>query len=122
MRSKFTALIGASESSELIDVKFTVYVILTLFLCLTDAIMTLALLRMGAWEANPVMRAALEIGPKFFIFAKYFLTASGLIFLIRNSRIRIFFGMISLEEIAGGLILFYEGLIIYEVTIYHLMR
>jgi len=78
MRSKLTALIGASESSELIDVKFTVYVVLTLFLCLTDAILTLALLRMGAWEANPIMRAALEMGPKFFILAKYFLTASGL--------------------------------------------
>lgn len=122
MRRKFTALIGTSESSELIDVKFTIYVFLTLFLCLTDAVMTLSLIEMGAWEANPVMRSALEIGPKFFIFAKYFLTASGLIFLIRNSRLRIFKGMISLEEIAGALLLFYEGLIIYEVTIYQLMK
>jgi len=122
MRMRLTALIGASESSELIDIKFTVYVVLTLFLCLIDAIMTLALLRMGAWEANPIMRYAIEMGPRFIIFAKYFLTASGLIFLIRNSRIRVFFGMISLEEIAAALILFYEGLIIYEVTIYQLMR
>lgn len=122
MRKKFTALIGASESSELIDVKFTVYVFLTLFLCLTDAVLTLSLLEMGAWEANPVMRYALEMGPKFFIFAKYFLTASGLIFLIRNSRLRIFNGAISLEEVAGALLLFYEGLIIYEVAIYQLMK
>lgn len=122
MRTRLTALIGASESSELIDVKFTVYVFLTLFLCLTDAIMTLSLLRMGAWEANPIMRHAIEMGPGFFVFAKYFLTASGLIFLIRNSRLRIFKGIISLEEIAAALILFYEGLIIYEVAIFQLMQ
>lgn len=120
MKVKLNTLIGASESSELIDVKFTVYVFLTLFLCLIDAVMTMALLRLGAWEANPVMRYALEMGPVFFIFAKYFLTASGLIFLIRNSQIRIFNDLVSLEEIAAALILFYEGLIIYEVTIYQL--
>jgi hydrogenase expression/formation protein HypC len=77
---------------------------------------------MGAWEANPLMRQALSMGHEFFFFSKYFLTASGLLFLLTNAEKRIFKGIFSLEEIITAVVLFYEGLVIYEVTLYYLYK
>ena len=51
-----------------------------------------------------------------------FLTAGGLLFLLWNGKKRVFGGVFSLEEIAGGMVLFYEGLVIYEITVYHVIR
>jgi len=54
--------------------------------------------------------------------SKYFLTAFGLLFLFLNGKKRIFGGLLMVEEIAGGIVLFYEGLVIYEIAIYHIIR
>ena len=104
-----------------VDSKFTSQLLLILALSLLDAVLTLQLVPKGAWEANPMMRYALEIGPVFFIMAKYFLTAAGFLFLIRNAKLLVFGGRFSLEEIAHGLILFYIGLVIYEVKIFQIV-
>jgi hypothetical protein len=28
----------------------------------------------------------------------------------------------SVEEVVGGIVLFYEGLVIYEITLYHIVK
>jgi len=102
--------------------KYIFCLFILLILCLVDGTMTIFLVEKGAWEANPVMRFALSVNYEFFFSLKYFLTASGLLFLLRNGDRKILKGLFSLEEIAGSLVLFYEGLIIYEITIYHLAK
>ena len=99
---------------------FCLFVVL--ILSLADGTMTIFLVKRGAWEANPVMRYALSISYEFFFFLKYFLTAGGLLFLLQYGNKRIFKGLLSLEEITVGIVLFYEGLVIYEITIYHLFK
>ena len=102
--------------------KYTLCLFIVLIFSLVDGTMTLILLEMGAWEANPVMRYALTVSHEFFFLLKYFLTAGGLLFLLANGKRRIFRGRISLEEIAAGLVIFYEGLVIYEITILHIFK
>jgi hypothetical protein len=102
--------------------KYVFALFVTLLLTVTDGLLTIILVQKGAWEANPVMRYALSVSNEFFIFMKFFLTAAGLLFLLNQGSRRVFRGLFSLEEIAAAIVLFYEGLIIYEITMYHLIR
>ncbi len=102
--------------------KYIFILFMTLILCLVDGVITIELIKNGAWEANPVMRYAISISYEFFFILKYFLTAGGLLFLLWHGNKRVFNGILSLEELAGVLVLFYEGLVIYEITIYHLIK
>ena len=106
----------------LFQTKYVFCLFIVLILCLVDGTMTITLIQRGAWEVNPIMRLALSVSHEFFFIVKYFLTAGGLLFLLKNGEMRILNGLLSLEEIAGGLVLFYEGLVIYEITIYHFFR
>lgn len=99
----------------------TIELLLVLIFSLIDAVMTLSLLNLGAWEANPMMRSALEVGPSFFIFSKYFLTAAGFLFLLKNAKLRIFGNRMTAEELAYGLILLYAGLVLYEISIFQIV-
>ena len=107
---------GRFFSGKNLFVLFTV-----LLLSLADGMLTMSLLEKGAWEANPIMRFALSVSREFFLILKYFLTASGVLFLLRFGDKKVFSERISLEEIAGLFIVFYEGLVIYEITLWHLM-
>jgi len=100
--------------------KYVVYLFLLLFLCLMDGTFTIYLIENGAWEVNPFMRRALDVSNEFFIFIKYFITSAGLFFLLINGHKKVF-GLCLVEEIAGLFIIFYEGLIIYEITLYLLL-
>jgi hypothetical protein len=102
--------------------KYVFVLFVTLLLTITDGLLTITLVQKGAWEANPVMRYALSISNEFFIFLKFFLTAAGLLFLLTQGSRRVFRGLFCLEEIAAAIVLFYEGLIIYEITMFHLIR
>ena len=102
--------------------KYVFALFVTLVLCILDACLTIFLVERGAWEANPLMRYALSVSYEYFLLSKYFLTAFGLLFLFLNGKRRIFGGLLMVEEIAGGIVLFYEGLVIYEIAIYHLIR
>ncbi len=102
--------------------KYVLCLFVTLILSLIDGTMTIYLLQLGAWEVNPFMRQALSLGHEFFFFSKYFLTAGGLLLLLLNADKRILKGMLSLEEIGASVVLFYEGLVIYEITIYHIFK
>lgn len=105
-----------------LEKKYILCLFITLIFSLVDGTMTIYLLELGAWEVNPFMRQALSWGHGFFFFSKYFLTAGGLLLLILNANRRILRGMISLEEISAAVVLFYEGLVIYEITIYHVFK
>jgi hypothetical protein len=98
--------------------KLVLFLLFTLVLCIADGLLTIQLLNLGAWEANPLMRRALSMGIGFFIFSKYFLTAGGLLVLLRYGKVRILHESITLEEIAAGVILFYQGLVLYEIECY----
>lgn len=114
---------GWSESvSRFFGLKYLFVLFIVLLLSLVDGAMTIYLVQRGAWEANPFMRYALNVSHEFFIIVKYFLTAGGLLFLLWNGRVRVFRNRLSLEEIAGALVLFYQGLVIYEITIYHFIK
>ena len=82
--------------------------------------MTIKLIANGAWEANPIMRGALEVSREFFILIKYFITSFSLLYLLINGDVKVF-GLCKVEEIAGLFIIFYEGLVIYEIALYYLM-
>jgi hypothetical protein len=104
------------------ETKYVVCMFVVLVLSLMDGTTTVYLLSMGAWEANPFMDYALSVGHEFFFFVKYFLTAGGLLFLLGNGDRRVFGGLFALEEIAGGLVLFYLGLVIYELAVLHIIQ
>jgi hypothetical protein len=102
--------------------KYAITLFITLILCLIDGGLTIFLVNKGAWEANPLMRHALSVSHEYFLVLKYFLTAGGFLFLLRHGRRRIFRGIMTIEELAGGIVLFYAGLVIYEITIYHIVK
>ncbi len=105
-----------------ISFKYVFALFVTLILCIVDACLTIFLVERGAWEANPLMRYALSVSYEYFLLSKYFLTAFGLLFLFLNGKKRVFGGLFTVEEIAGGIVLFYEGLVIYEITIFNIVR
>jgi len=49
-------------------------IVAILFLCVIDALLTLFLMKHGAYEANPIMAYLLNIGPYPFYFIKYAIT------------------------------------------------
>jgi hypothetical protein len=112
----------AKSHPSFFEKKYVLCMFVVLLLSLMDGTTTVFLLHLGAWEANPVMHYALSIGYEFFFFVKYFLTAGGLLFLLSRGGQRVFGGLFVLEEIAGGLVLFYLGLVIYELAVFHFIQ
>jgi hypothetical protein len=52
-------------------------IVAILFLCVIDAILTLYLLNLGAYETNPIMAYLLNFGPYVFFIPKYIMTVFG---------------------------------------------
>jgi hypothetical protein len=52
------------------------------FLCIIDALLTLILLKHGAYETNPIMAYLLNLGPYAFFIPKYVLTILGILGLL----------------------------------------
>jgi hypothetical protein len=65
-------------------------IVLTLFLTIVDALLTLVLTGYGAHEVNPVMAYFLAIEPKIFMTVKYLLTCTSLLIclIFRNVFLR----------------------------------
>lgn len=90
--------------------------LLVLLLSCLDALFTLSLLSNGAYEANHLMAALLELGTHPFVITKVAITAFGVLFLLMHSHFRIFrvtSGKRMLEVIAGiyGLLIVWELLL-----------
>ena len=64
--------------------------LLVLLLSCLDALFTLTLLDRGAYEANHLMAALLELGMHPFVLTKIALTAAGVLFLLMHSHFRLF--------------------------------
>jgi hypothetical protein len=64
--------------------------VLTLLMCVGDAILTITLLQRGAYEANPFMQPLVQGSPLVFATVKFGLTATGLVVLILLARVRLF--------------------------------
>jgi hypothetical protein len=87
---------------------------LTLILCVADALLTIELLQRGAYEANPVMEPLVHGSPLAFAVIKFGLTASGLVVLILLARARVFRN-VPVSLILYAVLLAYAVLIGYEL-------
>jgi len=89
-------------------------VLIVLALSLLDAFLTLALLKQGASELNPVMRYYLTFGPETFVMVKYGLTAFSLIIMV------VLNAAISARYRIGSLMFLFCGLAFGSVVIWEL--
>lgn len=82
--------------------------LLVLLLSCVDAMFTLTLLGKGAYEANQLMAALLDLGTHPFVITKIAITAFGVVFLLMHSHfrvLRITNGKRMLEFLAGVYVL-----------------
>ena len=87
--------------------------VLILILCVTDALITLALLAHGAYEANPFMDTLVHGDGRSFVAFKFGLTAAGVVVLILLARVRAF-GRLPVSALLYGVLLGYMWLVGYE--------
>ena len=88
----------------------------TMLLSTLDAFFTLQLIEHGAYEANPLMAAAMERGTGVFAASKMLLTGLGILMHVYLSRSRLF------DRVRTGLFLtvffsFYASLVCYEFVL-----
>jgi hypothetical protein len=95
--------------------KLFAVIVAILFLSVIDALLTLSLLNLGAYETNPVMSFFLQFGPYTFFVSKYLLTIIPVIFLLmcRNIVIRII--KISARSVLYFIALFYLAFVGWEL-------
>jgi hypothetical protein len=62
--------------------KLFIAIVLVLLLSVTDALLTLFLISVGAQELNPVMAYFLKFGPNTFLLSKYLMTAISVIIVV----------------------------------------
>jgi ABC-type amino acid transport system permease subunit len=87
---------------------------LTLLMCVADALLTITLLQRGAYEANPLMEPLVHGSPLAFASIKFGLTASGLVILILLARVRLFRN-VPVAFVLYGVLVGYAVLIGYEL-------
>jgi Domain of unknown function (DUF5658) len=88
--------------------------LLILLLCVTDALITLALLGHGAHEANPVMNAIVHGDGRSFAAIKFGLTSGGVVVLIMLARVRVF-GRLPVGALLYWVLAGYVCLVTYEM-------
>lgn len=88
--------------------------VLTLLMCVADALLTITLLQRGAYEANPLMAPLVDGSPLAFAGIKFGLTASGLVVLILLARVRLFRN-VPVAFVLYGVLVAYAVLIGYEL-------
>lgn len=84
-----------------------------LLLSVTDAFLTLTLLSMGAYEANPVMNFVLQRQPELFAATKLALTGAGVLVLVACARATVF-RVIRVSTVIHWCLFGYAALIGYE--------
>lgn len=62
--------------------KLFIAIVLVLLLSVTDALLTLFLISVGAQELNPVMAYFLKFGPNTFLLSKYLMTAVSVVIVV----------------------------------------
>jgi hypothetical protein len=90
--------------------------ILILLFSSADAVLTLELMRHGAYEANPLMRPLVGGSALTFTLVKVGLTAGGVVMLTLIARMRVF-GRLSAGLLLYVLLAGYAALILYEFSL-----
>jgi hypothetical protein len=90
--------------------------LLILVLCVLDALITLALLNHGAYEANPLMDTVIDGDGHRFVAYKFGLTAIGVVLLILLARVRAF-GRLPVSALLYCVLAGYFWLVCYEFSL-----
>ena len=86
-----------------------------ILLSLTDAMLTLYLIRNGAAEVNPVMEHFLRYGPLPFLAAKYLLTTASIVLLLIYKNVHIFGTKIRAKYLFIIIFLIFASVVIWEL-------
>jgi len=94
-------------------------VLLLLVASVTDAVLTILLVREGASEINPVMDCFLEMGEMYFLLGKYALTVGGLPVLLIFRNHGLFGSRLRVAYLIPVTVLLYAVLISYQLSLMH---
>mgnify|MGYP005657067795 FL=1 len=86
-----------------------------ILLSLTDAMLTLYLIRNGAAEVNPVMEHFLRYGTLPFLAAKYLLTTASIVLLLIYKNVHIFGTKIRAKYLFIVIFLIFASVVVWEV-------
>ncbi len=86
-----------------------------ILLSLTDAMLTLYLIRNGAAEVNPVMEHFLEFGTLPFLAAKYLLTTASVILLLIYKNVHIFGTRIRAKYMFIIILMIFISVVLWEL-------
>jgi len=89
--------------------------LLIVFLSVTDAFITLELVRAGGEELNPVMALFLRFGAIPFLLVKYALTGIGSLFMILHKEYHFFDTWIQGKHLMTLILLMYLALLAWEL-------
>ena len=103
------------------DARWLAVVIGILLLSATDAVLTLALVDLGANEANPLMEPLVLGSGRSFAWWKLGLTAAGVVVLTLLARLTVF-GRLPVSAILYVILALYCGLIAYEFWLLELLQ
>ncbi len=86
-----------------------------ILLSVTDAMLTLYLIRNGAAEINPIMEHFLKYGPLPFLVAKYLLTTASVILLLIYKNVHIFGTKIRAKFLFIIILLIFASVVLWEL-------
>lgn len=93
-----------------------------ILLSVTDAMLTLYLIRHGAAEINPIMAHFLKYGPMPFLAAKYLLTTASVVLLVIYKNVHIFGTNIRAKYLFVIILLIFASVVLWEMfLILHIM-
>lgn len=97
------------------SLRIFIVIIAIILLSLTDALLTLYLIRHGAAEVNPVMEHFLRYGQLPFLAAKYLLTTASIILLLIYKNVYIFGTRIRAKYMFIVIFLIFTSVVIWEL-------
>jgi hypothetical protein len=86
-----------------------------ILLSLTDAMLTLYLIRNGAAEVNPIMKHFLRYGPLPFLAAKYLLTTASVVLLLIYKNVHIFGTRIRAKYLFVLIFMIFISVVLWEL-------
>jgi len=97
------------------SLRIFIVIIGIILLSLTDALLTLYLIRHGAAEVNPIMEHFLRYGPLPFLAAKYLLTTASIVLLLIYKNVYIFRTRIRAKYLFIVIFLIFASVVLWEL-------
>jgi len=97
------------------SLRIFIVIIAIILLSLTDALLTLYLIRHGAAEVNPIMEHFLRYGPLPFLAAKYLLTTASIVLLLIYKNVHIFGTRIRAKYLFIVIFLIFTSVVLWEL-------